>query len=567
MRIRKEESPPASLSGRFGPFAVALFAVTAMLLNQSVVHRRENTADSHLFAYYGWLVADGARPYLDTWDNKPPGIWWANALAFRMLGDSAGVETAVGAAALLAGLIAAAGILATLWCGTFLAVALPLATALLTHLAFECGADRTETLVNAAELLGVFAYFRWLASQRRAWLVTAGLLLGVAPWCKQSGLGAIVACGLHLLFAVRSGRIASLATLVVGLCLPTLVFAAILARQGALGEAWYAVVQFNRLYFDIGDAGWHGFRITADSIGPHLSPLLWYFLLAGVAAAAGIVRVGCAARRRAENRETHLAAKSPSSAAADSRNSRTDTRFRGATALFAVWLLVNLFLVAIGVGRLAYHLMVILPPLALLAVQGLAVVVGIARRDEGATNFAARLVCSPRSTAVATLGLAIAVSAAADSVREGLRFSAGSPPRNGASIAGGSWIEAASFVPHGFAAQAGLIQRLAGPNDTIYVWGWSPGSYRYAYRRSASRFATIEKVGQLRGRARFLLDEVTATLRRNPPAVFLISPNDVDGLLQPPRDEFAEWFESTYDRVELVNGMWIMQLGRSSPDN
>ncbi|MCC6359622.1 MAG: hypothetical protein IT450_12830 [Phycisphaerales bacterium] len=567
MRFSKEENPPASLSGRFGPFAVALFAVAAMLLNQSVVHRRENTADSHLFAYYGWLIADGARPYLDTWDNKPPGIWWANALAFRMLGDSRSVETAVGGAALLAGLMAAAGILATLWCGTFLAVALPLATALLTHLAFECGADRTETLVNAAELLGVFAYFRWLASQRRAWLVTAGLLLGVAPWCKQSGLGAIVACGLHLLFAVRSGRIASFATLVVGLCLPTFVFAAILARQGALGEAWYAVVQFNRLYFDIDDAGWHGLRITADSIGPHLSPVSWYFLLGAVAVTASIVRVGWAATRGRNYRETPLDAGIGSPGPGHSDSTRTNTRFRGATALFAVWLLVDLLLVAIGVGRLAYHLMVILPPLALLAVQGLAVVVGIARRDEGATNFTARLVRSPRSTTAATIGLAIAASAFADSIREGARFAAGSPLRDGATFSGSAWIQAAAQVPVGFAEQAALIQRLASPADTIYVWGWSPGSYRYAYRRCPSRFATIEKVGQLRGRARFILDEVAATLRRNPPAVFLISPNDLDGLLPAPRDEFAEWFDSEYERVELINGMWIMKRDRVSPDH
>lgn len=545
---------PASVSRWLGPAAAGLFIAAVVALNQSVIHRRENAADSHLFAYYGWAIAHGARPYIDTWDNKPPGIWWANALAFAAFGDSTAVETVVGGAALLVSLLAASGIVASLWRGTFLLVALPLCAAVLTHLAFECGANRSETLVNSAELLGVFAYVRWLATHRRRWLVAAGVCLGLAPWCKQSGLGAAAACGLHLLIVSRPIKLRTIATAIAGFLTPTLAFSALLAAQGALGEAWYAMVQFNRLYFEIGDAGWHGIRVTALALGPHLAPLAWLWALAAVGFAA------CAASTLRFS-IPRFGALNQAGSAQPAENPAA--HFRGVTGLFAAWLVVNLLLVSIGVGRLAYHTMVTLPPLALLAVQGLAVVIGVARRDCGATNFIARLVRSPRSAAAATLGLAVAATIAADSAREGARFASCSSAPSGDSpnAVQRGW----EYIPDGFAAQAHLIRQFTAPTDTIYVWGWSPGSYRYAYRRCPSRFATIEKVGQLRGRARFLLEEVTATLQRDPPAVFMISPNDLDGLLQPPRDEFAEWVNRTYQRVAEINGMWIMR--RAGPGN
>ena len=73
---------------------VALLAGAAVI-NQSAVHWRSNNADSDLFAYYGWCIAHGARPYLDVWDNKPPGIWWVNAAAIRLCGAGAGSEMLV----------------------------------------------------------------------------------------------------------------------------------------------------------------------------------------------------------------------------------------------------------------------------------------------------------------------------------------------------------------------------------------------------------------------------------------------------------------------------------------
>lgn len=58
-----------------------VLVAVAVTVNASAVHGRQNLADSHLFGYYGWCVSQGARPYLDVWDNKPPGIWWVNAAA------------------------------------------------------------------------------------------------------------------------------------------------------------------------------------------------------------------------------------------------------------------------------------------------------------------------------------------------------------------------------------------------------------------------------------------------------------------------------------------------------
>lgn len=77
---------------------------------------------------------------------------------------------------------------------------------LLCHPRYECGANRTETFVVAAELTAVLGYVRWLHGGRTAWLVLGGLAAGAAPWFKQSGLAAAAACALHLAYVQLRAR-------------------------------------------------------------------------------------------------------------------------------------------------------------------------------------------------------------------------------------------------------------------------------------------------------------------------------------------------------------------------
>src|SRR5262249_36924304 len=134
-----------------------------------------------------------------------------------------------------------------------------IAATLLTHVRYECGANRTETFMAAAEISGVGLYFPWLPGRKLRWLRLARLPLGVAPWFKQNGIAAGAACGLHLLASLTRDRLCRgarvrdilrpLAAYTASLCAAGAIVLLVLALQGALHETWNALVTFNGYYF------------------------------------------------------------------------------------------------------------------------------------------------------------------------------------------------------------------------------------------------------------------------------------------------------------------------------
>ena len=57
---------------------IVLLALSVRLFPTLIAQGR----DSGIFAYTGWAVSEGAVIYRDVWENKPPGIYFVNALAF-----------------------------------------------------------------------------------------------------------------------------------------------------------------------------------------------------------------------------------------------------------------------------------------------------------------------------------------------------------------------------------------------------------------------------------------------------------------------------------------------------
>ncbi|MGE3182885.1 MAG: glycosyltransferase family 39 protein, partial [Phycisphaerae bacterium] len=261
--------------------------LAAAIYNQSAIHWRENLADQHLFEYYGWRVLHGAIPYVDIWDNKPPGIWFANAAAFGIVGENDWPGILIGGGALCITLVAF--VLATQWLyGRALVLpAALLASALLTHIAFECGGNRTETLVAATEMSAIAFFLLYLRSRRQWPLILAGLAAGLAPWCKQVGIVAGMCCATYLAIVWwckrrQSSPTASprppLLNFVIAALAPSLLIGGYLALAGALDDAYYAIVKFNRLYFDADDASWtdigKGLRLYAGALSMLRIPLI-----------------------------------------------------------------------------------------------------------------------------------------------------------------------------------------------------------------------------------------------------------------------------------------------------
>lgn len=520
------------------PFAwtlASLLALVALAVNQSAVHWRENIADSDLFSYYGWRVTRGAVPYLDLWDNKPPGIWWLNALAASTGASGPAADMLVGGAGLAA---IAFGLMALLGhahpvVGPPLAA---LATALvLANPRFEVGANRTETWVAALESLALWRLA--LACRREgAWRwFLAGLLAGCAPWVKQTGLGAVAAVLAAATLRGAQGhapmsRRARWAALLLGALTPTLVGAGLLATQGAATEAFHATLTFNSAYYVEPTGAGQGWRLSVatEPLQPIRGMLAIAALWALVAAARSVNRAWGAKRPGAPD---------AGDGAPDAAGAPLDRRV---VLAIWVWLLVALGATFAALGAQAYHFGIVLPALIAATMAPLAGALG-----RGAA------VRPSMALLVALSGLALA-EPAFDSAAAAERAWA-------RKLAPGSW--AWRETPDGM-DQAEAIRAWSVSGDTLYVWGWSPGAYRYAQRDCPTRYATLEKVGQLGERATFILDRAVADLLARPPMIFVISLHDLRGLSAPPLEKFAAWIESSYIDRGVVRGMHILQRRR-----
>ncbi|MFQ5806879.1 MAG: glycosyltransferase family 39 protein [Phycisphaerae bacterium] len=510
--------------------AIGLLTGAALLFNQSAVHWRPNINDSHYYAYCGWRVSQGARPYLDVWNNKPPGTWWVNTLGCYICGPGLGRELLICSAAVAIAIVGFVAVARTAYHRSLWLAALATGCVLLTHLRYECGGNRTETFVVPCEILAVLGYLRWRRSGRLRWLVFGGLFAGAAPLFKQSGLAALGACALHLAWSQLSRRRVGaerdpakpwwVPWVVAGAAAATLpgIAAAALAAQGALGEAYFAIWKFNRAYFAVNDATWLGSRGAFAPYWAELPPLYGLYVVAGVglvlAALRSWVRVG------------------PTVAAGVGREG---------VGVFWLWLLVAFYLACVGPGRLAYHLATTLAPLGLLALYPLHWLLG-------GGDLGRRIVARPSMAVVVVIYLWVLLGVGDDSVGVARRCWLQKP----------HWYALRRKHPAPYEVQAAEIKRRTRPHDTIYVWGWSPGTYRFAYRHSPSRFATLEKLGQVGQFAQFIIDGAIADIRRGPPAMFVISVGDLRALLAPPRSAFAQWVDRHYRDLGNFEGMHIL---------
>ncbi|MEI7902608.1 MAG: glycosyltransferase family 39 protein [bacterium] len=531
------------------PLLAGILLVGAVVINQSAVHWRPNIVDDPMFAYYGWCVSEGARPYVDVWDNKPPGIWWLNAAAIRLCGPGVGSELLPGSLAVLTTLLAFVGIARTVFHRSLLVPAALAGAVLLTELRFECGGNRTETYVIACETLAIFAYVRWLRRRRWPCLLLAGLAAGAAPLFKQSGIAVGLACAAHMAwvqwrasrnhggmaaalgghaFRRRGARSGWRAWLIAagGLAVVPLISASVLASQGALAEAAFAVGRFNRAYFEIGDATWLRVDHALQIYQPVISSFVGLLLIAAAGLACGLA--GFIARRwRKSVPRISLGRQRPSP--------------RRGVGLIVLWFVLAAYLACVGPGRRGHHMMPALPALGLLVLYPLHLIV--ARR-----GLRACLTASPGAAAAVVVWTFVLGTLATGSVAAATSCWQTKP----------HWYALDRSQPASYEVRAAEIRRLSDPGDTIYIWGWSPETYRFACRRPASRFATLEKCGQVGEHARFNLDGAMADIRRHPPRLFGISIPDYAGMTAPPVGDFAAWLEGQYELSSTVEGMHIL---------
>jgi len=507
--------------------ACAAVIIVGVVANQSAVHWRATMADDYLFSYHGWCISDGARPYLDVWDNKPPGIWWLNAVSITLCGAGPASEVLIGSLALLVTMGSLVGIARLIYRRSLALPAAMLAVVLLTDMRFECGANRTETYLIACECVAVLAYLRWLKEARPRWLLLCGLAAGTAPLFKQAGFAAVGAGVLHLAWAQWRARATGRGHpcgwrpwVVVALALPVvpLASAIVLGAQGALGEAVFAIGKFNRAYFAVNDATWTDLGRAVRIYLPNLRPLAGVFAVVLVGLAWGLAR-------KLANRRRRVGQWPP----------------RRGIGLLVFWLALAFYLALVGPGRRGYHLMTMLPPLGLLAIYPLHLLAG--RR-----GLLRQLVAMPLTVVVLVVWAYVFGSGLPGNMAEMTRCWRAKP----------AWYAMSRTQPTPEELQGAELARLAGPRETVYSWGWNPGAYRFSRRRPASRFATFEKTGQVGRHADFIFEQGTADIRRRRPAAIAIAHNDYLELQRSPHREFTAWLCEEYDVVTTIGGTHIL---------
>lgn len=516
--------------------AVMVLVITPLIaLSQIIAVWRTDVVDDQMFAYYGWRIAHGATVYLDVWDNKPPGIYWINAVGMLVGGGSYYGVIAMCVLALIVAHAAFFVAAAAVYSRGAAALTTILLGFYLMHADFTGGTNRTETFLVACELVAVAFYLRgWVRGRWWTWYA-AGLFAGLAFLFKQVGLAVWGCMGLHLVALVvlrqlpwRTG-LGRAVLLCLGVATTVGAAAAYLAGQGALYEAYFATFTFNRAYFATGDSRFPYNYVTGYLLKNHFKPVM---LLPTLMAVAGVIHAFLWWLRP------------------DLRPAEIATRLRAPKStcplhvpLFVAWFLVALYGALLSPHGFRHYLVPTIPPLLLLA----GYLIHVLRAE---TTLLRRL----QQRAWVAAAFVIMAYFAGEAAR--WQFTAVSKvwvTRIDPWLTGTGTYDAAHWEVVGQA-----VKRHTGPGDRIHCWGYMPGVYLEARRINACRFTTTEKLGHVGGSAAFILHELEDTLRAQPPTVITIQAADYLWLhgrrlrALPSDATLGPWLDENYQLVEEI---------------
>ncbi|MBU0639350.1 MAG: glycosyltransferase family 39 protein [Planctomycetes bacterium] len=524
---------------------ILLVITPTVVLSQLAAHWRLDVVDDQMFGYFGWRIAHGATVYLDVWDNKPPGIYWINALGMLIGGDSYAGIVALCVVALIVAHLCFFVVAASIYYRGSAAIATVLASFFLTHAYYQGGTNRTETFLVPCELAAVAFYMRGFARDRWWKWYAAGVCCGAAFLFKQVGLAAWGAMGLHTIILViardlpwRTGLRRCL--LLLGGTATTLGLAGLyLASEGALSAALFATFGFNRAYFAVGESSFFDNYLSMHQLNWHIMPILRLPILMVIAACihAGLWWL------RPQFRPPEI---------------ERPLRTIGAVCprymlLFGIWFVAAFYGAMLSPHGFRHYLVPTLPPLMLMAgylINVLQAEVKLVRRFQ------------QRAWVVAAF-VAMGYFALDAFSRHAEQVSKIWLDRQPTRVAGGWQVQLGGWEEVG-----DEVARLSGPDDKIQCWGYMPGVYLRSRRVNTCRYTTTEKIGQVQQEADFVAQELRDKLSAEPPVVFVISSNDcawVKGELPkaPSPGWIGEWLgtwiDANYERVADIRNVYIFK--------
>ncbi len=214
--------------------------------------------DSGTFAYGGWMMLDGGIPFRDFWDNKPPGIFALNMIAFWLFGPHTWAVVLLQLPFFALSLFALWGILRK-YLGHVPSLAALLFYALFasSHALKEEG-NFTECYSVPLVILAIWFAERWRKTGNVWQTIIAGLMIGFAALVRQSSIVVVAAVAVWIAWSLWREKSAKAAAkemiwpicgLVFGAAAALVPVIFIYIRAGVFDELMSAVVVYNRLYF------------------------------------------------------------------------------------------------------------------------------------------------------------------------------------------------------------------------------------------------------------------------------------------------------------------------------
>jgi hypothetical protein len=524
----------ASTQQRFNlPRVLALvIGLPLIALSQFIAHARTDDIDAWFFLHYGRELLSGATLYADLWDIKPPGIFWLNALGLGLSGGSpVGVWTLCALAAIGAAVLFYRSV-RQVYGPTTAAIGTVFAIMYFNLWTIHVGGNRPATFLILTELGCMVLYLRAITQPRasNAQLFWAGACGGLGLWFKQTAFAAPAAIFIHLLIArsgntpTHSNRWRKVSSFVIGYLSSIALLVAVLALTSDLKWAWDAIVGFNQNFFAPGIAA--SFVPSLRWMLPHTRGMELMLILA----AATLARPIFGFFRRQSN---------PS----DTNQLETPTQ-PPVLLLFWMWMLIAIYLSAVGPHNRPMYLAVALPPLVMLATHSLSLLMNSTSNQIGNTP--------PHYIVIGVLWFA---------------FMLWTPLQMQIDFALRQYHWFTRPVDPKVIATVEAIQRYAEPDDAIFLDGYAPELYWRANRRQAIRYLGTEKIDQLKQHGQPLMDETARCLQATNPRVIIFDfkhwhsaglPNlaNVEGL--------ESWVRQNYDQPELDRfpTLWVRRTSR-----
>lgn len=170
---------------------LALVVAPSLQLAPTVI---EQGRDSGIFAYTGKVIAEGGLPYRDAWDNKPPGVYYIDALAFLLFGanrwaiwliETISIFLTGGVLFALLSQVYEQRRMAWIGAGAF--------ALLVRHPGLVSDTNFTEVYALLPQVICFWAGYQFLSRPERRWALLVGFSAGLAFLTKQTTVGMALA--------------------------------------------------------------------------------------------------------------------------------------------------------------------------------------------------------------------------------------------------------------------------------------------------------------------------------------------------------------------------------------